>query len=95
MNGEKALPILTAQIPCCVCAFNLSVQELKSWGGCEEVQGSAAPLNDEKSIPNTDILLIVAGFPSRACAVCETPALLDLTQNRGRWLRTGDLLTIS
>jgi hypothetical protein len=39
--------------------------------------------------PNTDILFTVAGFPSRARALCETPALVDPTRKRSRGLRTG------
>jgi hypothetical protein len=51
-------------------------------------QGGAAPLNNKIS-PNTDIFFAVAGFLSRARALCETPALVDPTRKRSRGLRTG------
>jgi hypothetical protein len=63
-----------------------------TWGrrGClQGVQGGCAPLHGESNTANTDILFNVAGFPCRAHALCEIPALVDLTRKRSCGLCTG------
>jgi hypothetical protein len=65
-NGEKALPIQTAGIHCCVHALILSAQELEGGGGHK----GRSPPETCNNTPNTDIFFTVAGLPSSARALC-------------------------
>jgi hypothetical protein len=54
----------TAGIPCCVRAFQLSAQELEGRGAaCKGCKGGAAPLNGDRNILNSDILVTVTDSP--------------------------------
>jgi hypothetical protein len=65
MNGAKTLPILTAETPCCVRAFQLSAQELEGRGAACREGGAGRALHPPQAGTGGRSPILISSLLSR------------------------------